>query len=47
VVTDPPKPEVISPEDVAYDFDGEYWNDELHSYHLFLSSRCLEQEGVQ
>ena len=31
---------------VYYEFDGEYWNDELHSYKYFIESRCLG-EGVR
>ena len=27
---------------VYYEFDTEYWNDELHSYNYFVSSRCFE-----
>jgi hypothetical protein len=47
VVTDAPKPDVVEPDEVVYPFDGEYWNDELHDYHLFITTRCLEQEAVQ
>ena len=32
---------------VVYGFDNEYWNDELRDYHLFITTRCLEQEAVQ
>jgi tetratricopeptide (TPR) repeat protein len=39
--------EVVPPGDVAYNFDGEYWNDELRDYHFFLNSRCLEVEAQQ
>jgi hypothetical protein len=46
-VTDAPKPDVVSPDEVVYPFDGEYWNDELHDFHLFITSRCLEQEAAQ
>ena len=46
-VTDPPKPDVVSPDEVVYPFDGEYWNDELHDFHLFITSRCLEQEAAK
>ena len=27
---------------VYYEFDEEYWNDELHSYKYFITSRCFE-----
>ena len=27
---------------VYYEFDTEYWNDELHSYQYFVTSRCFE-----
>ena len=27
---------------VYYEFDTEYWNDELHSYKFFILSRCFE-----
>jgi len=29
---------------VYYDFDGEYWNDELHDYHVMITSRCIGQD---
>ena len=32
---------------VYYEFDGEYWNDELHSYQVFVTNRCFEAEGRQ
>ena len=35
----------IGDSDVAYDFDGEYWNDELKDYRLFLPSRCAAVEA--
>jgi hypothetical protein len=35
------------PRDVAYDFQGEFWNDELRSYRLFLKSRCPDVEGQE
>lgn len=28
---------------VLYEFDGEYWNDELRDYQYFISSRCFER----
>jgi hypothetical protein len=40
-VNDPPIRDV----DVVYDFDGEYWNDELKDYRLFLPSRCAAVEA--
>ena len=30
---------------VYYEFDSEFWNDELHSYKYFINSRCFEMEG--
>lgn len=27
---------------VYYDFDGEFWNDELHSYTYYITSRCFD-----
>jgi hypothetical protein len=47
IVTDAPKPESVPPDSIIYGFDGEYWNDELKDYHLFLTSRCLETEAAQ
>jgi hypothetical protein len=38
VIEDPP----ITGNEVPFDFNGEYWNDELRSYRLFLKSRCTE-----
>ncbi|MBN1960940.1 MAG: hypothetical protein JW841_08335 [Deltaproteobacteria bacterium] len=33
---------------VYYEFDTEYWNDELHSYEVFVTNRCFEEvEGQQ
>jgi hypothetical protein len=34
-------------QNVYYEFDGEYWNDELHSYQVFVTNRCFEAEGTQ
>lgn len=31
--------------DVYYEFDTEFWNDELHSYQFFINSRCFEGQG--
>lgn len=38
------KPLVIpyDSENVYYEFDTEFWNDELHSYEFFVNSRCFE-----
>jgi hypothetical protein len=33
--------------DAVFNFQGEFWNDELRSYHLFLKSRCPEVEGQE
>ncbi len=30
---------------VYYEFDTEYWNDELHSYKYFINNRCFEIGG--
>jgi len=32
----------LSQKEVAFPFDGEYWNDELRSYRVSLKSRCIE-----
>jgi len=45
VVTEPAKTVTVTPDEVVYPFDGEYWNDELHDFRLFITSRCLEQEA--
>ncbi len=39
------KDEPVVAADVAYAFDGEYWNDELKDYRLFLPSRCAAVEA--
>jgi hypothetical protein len=39
----PAKETVLKPEQVAFPFDGEYWNDELKSYRVNINSRCLEE----
>jgi TolA-binding protein len=39
---------IIIPYDSAnvyYEFDEEYWNDELHSYKYFITTRCFEGEA--
>jgi len=33
----------LSSSQVAYKFDGEYWNDELRDYRVSLKSRCIEE----
>lgn len=35
-------PEITSAQ-VAYTFEGEYWNDELRDYRVRLKSRCIEE----
>ncbi|MEM6734237.1 MAG: hypothetical protein AAF658_21920, partial [Myxococcota bacterium] len=30
---------------VYYEFDVEFWNDELHSYEYFINNRCFEATG--
>ena len=32
---------------VYYEFDEEYWNDELHSYRFFIVNRCFESGAQQ
>jgi len=32
----------LDPKEVAFPFDGEYWNDELRAYRVSLKSRCIE-----
>ena len=39
------KDEPVTLADVGYTFDGEYWNDELKDYRLFLPSRCAAVEA--
>jgi hypothetical protein len=29
---------------VYYEFDGEFWNDELHDYRFFIEDRCFSEE---
>ncbi len=29
---------------VYYEFDGEFWNDELHDFNFFIENRCFEEE---
>ncbi len=31
---------------VYYEFDEEYWNDELHSYKYFITTRCFSSGGT-
>jgi hypothetical protein len=42
VVAPEDEPE-MSPANVAFRFDGEYWNDELKSYRVRIESRCIEE----
>jgi hypothetical protein len=35
--------EPLKPEQVAFEFVNEYWNDELRSYRFSLKSRCIEE----
>lgn len=35
--------ELLSPAQVAFKFDNEYWNDELKSYRVRIESRCIEE----
>ncbi|HYV49527.1 MAG TPA: hypothetical protein VFA20_31930 [Myxococcaceae bacterium] len=37
-VEEPP----LTPKQVGFPFDGEYWNDELRDYRVSLKSRCIE-----
>ncbi|MCP3058294.1 hypothetical protein LXT21_05895 [Myxococcus sp. K38C18041901] len=34
---------LLTPDSVAFRFDGEYWNDELKSYRVSIESRCIEE----
>jgi hypothetical protein len=34
-------------QDVYYDFDGEFWNDELHSYQYLIGNRCFESTAME
>ena len=38
-----PEEESLSPSQVGFRFDGEYWNDELRTYRVRLESRCIEE----
>jgi hypothetical protein len=42
-VVSPQEEELLSPAQVAFHFDGEYWNDELRSYRVNIESRCIEE----
>jgi hypothetical protein len=42
----PEKEIAVTSAQLAFRFDGEYWNDELRSYRVSIPSRCLE-EGAQ
>ncbi len=39
------KDEPLDPADVAYEYDGEYWNDELKDFRMLLPSRCRAVEA--
>ncbi len=39
----PPEEELLKPSQVAFRFEGEYWNDELKSYRVRIDSRCIEE----
>lgn len=34
---------LLKSEQVAFEFEGEYWNDELKSYRVRIDSRCIEE----
>ena len=40
---EPAQETLLQPEQVAFRFDGEYWNDELKAYRVNINSRCLEE----
>ncbi|MBZ4414981.1 hypothetical protein [Myxococcus sp. RHSTA-1-4] len=42
-VVAPEDEQEMSPAQVAFRFDGEYWNDELKSYRVRIESRCIEE----
>jgi hypothetical protein len=42
-VVAPEDEQLMSPAQVAFRFDGEYWNDELKSYRVRIESRCIEE----
>lgn len=39
----PDEERALEPGEVAFKFDGEYWNDELRDYRVSLKSRCIEE----
>lgn len=39
----PPEEQLLKPEQIAFRFEGEYWNDELKSYRVRIESRCIEE----
>lgn len=41
----PPEEQALAPGQVAFAFDGEYWNDELRSFRVSLQSRCIEENA--
>lgn len=38
----PKEEQALKDDEVAFRFDGEYWNDELRTYRFHLESRCME-----
>lgn len=44
-LTAPEKDEPIEADQVAFTFEGEYWNDELRDYRYSINSRCIEEGG--
>ena len=41
----PEEEKALKEDQVAFRFDGEYWNDELRSYRFSLKSRCIEDSA--
>ncbi|MFL5318771.1 MAG: tetratricopeptide repeat protein [Myxococcaceae bacterium] len=39
----PEEEKELEPGEVAFKFEGEYWNDELRDYRVSLKSRCIEE----
>ncbi|WP_342379129.1 hypothetical protein NVS55_06860 [Myxococcus stipitatus] len=39
----PEDEQLLTPDSVAFRFNGEYWNDELKSYRVSIESRCIEE----
>lgn len=42
----PEEEENLSPAQVGFRFDGEYWNDELRNYRVSLKSRCVDESAL-